>query len=293
MQLDIALLIIIAIFSILGFKNGFVHTLFSTFGWLIAIIVAFFTRDIVKGFIQDNTGLYDWHHERVYTICAKFTSGYTNNLTGGNVGDGVGDLTGGAVGDLTGGAIGDLTGGAVDDLTGGAVGDLTGGAVDGLTGGAVGELTGGAINSALEVVGGAVGAFGERITQMAADQLASASFSVLCFIGTVLLVKFIMFIITLAFSRKHNRGFVGALDATGGVLLGVAQGFIIVFIVLILILPVSLAVNPWLFEKISGMLNTSFFARTLFMMNPLIPFIEGLAPGLFDPYEWLSKAVNK
>jgi hypothetical protein len=54
-------------------------------------------------------------------------------------------------------------------------------------------------------------------------------------------------------------------------------------------MPVSLAISPWLFEKISGALNTSFFAKTLFTINPLIPLIEGFAPGLFDPSEWLDK----
>jgi uncharacterized membrane protein required for colicin V production len=271
MQLDIALLIILAIFAILGFKNGFIHTLFSTFGWFIALVVAFFLRDKVRAYFIGNTEVYERYHERVYDICQSFTSGYTDTLAGGAIGD----LSGGALG-----APGDLTGGALD-----AAGDLTGGALSG--------TDGDAINSVLETVGGAAGALGEKLTLAAADQLASASFSVLCFIGTVLVIKFILFLLTLAFSRKHRIGFVGALDATGGAFLGILQGFIVVFVILLLIMPVSLAINPWLFEKISGMLDTSFFAKTWFTTNPLIPLIEKVAPGLFDPYEWLNKVVNK
>jgi uncharacterized membrane protein required for colicin V production len=301
MQLDIALLIILAVFAILGFKNGFVHTLFYTFGWLIALVVAFFLRDKVKEFLTDSTDMYKHYHERVYDICLNFTSGYTDTLTGGNTGD----FSGIAAGDLTGSALdaaGDLTGGALDaagNLTGGALdaaGNLTGGALGAagdVTRSALGDPDGSAINSVLETVGGAAGAFGEKMTLAAADQLASASFVVLCFIGTVIVVKFILLLLTLAFSRKHRRGFVGALDATGGAFLGIFQGFIVVFVIMLLILPVSLAINPWLFEKISGMLDSSFFAKTWFTTNPLIPLIEKVAPGLFDPYEWISQIGNK
>jgi uncharacterized membrane protein required for colicin V production len=286
MQLDIALLIIIAIFAILGFKNGFIHTLFYAFGWFIAIVVAFFVRDAVREFLTNNTGVYERYHERVYSVCLNFTSGYTDTLKG----ETGGDLTGGALGAAD-GLAGDLTGDAL-----GTAGDLTGdtlSAASDLTGGALSGPESGAITSAIEAVGGAAGAFGEKITQVAADQLASASFSVLCFIGTVLVVKFILFLLTMALSCKHRKGFVGALDATGGVFLGILQGFVVVFVVLLLILPVSLAINPWLFEKISDMLDTSFFAKTWFTMNPLIPLTEKIAPGLFDPYEWLNKVVNE
>jgi uncharacterized membrane protein required for colicin V production len=273
MQLDIAILIIIAIFTIFGFKNGFVHTIFFAFGWLIAIAVAFFTRGTVKKFIIDNTHIYDWYHERVYDVCLKFISGYTNKLTGGQgIADGV-----------TGGAMGDAL-----EAVGGAGGGAMGGALE-----AVGGAGGGAVGGALEAVGGAVGAAGEKITQAAADQIASTSFGVFCFIGTVLVVKLFLFLITLALSRRYRGGFVGALDATGGLLLGVAQGFIVVFIVLVLILPVSLAISPGLFEKASGALNSSFFAKTLFTMNPLIPLIDGFAPGLFDPSKWLDKIGSR
>ncbi|MDR1292197.1 MAG: CvpA family protein [Clostridiales Family XIII bacterium] len=291
MQLDIALLVIIVIFTILGFKNGFVYTLFATFGWLIAIIVAFFTRDMVIDFLKDKTGVYDWYHERVYNICLKFTSGYTDRLTGGNAGG----AAGGAIEGLDGGALEGLDSSALEGLDSGALEGLTGGALDRAleaAGGADSGALAGALEAVGGAVGGAVGAVGEKIAQTAADQLASASFGVFCFIATVLVIKLILFLLTLAFSRRHRGGFVGAIDAIGGMLIGIAQGFIIVFIVLLLILPVSLAINPWLFEKVSGALNASFFAETLFIRNPLIALIDGFAPGLFDPAEWLDKIGN-
>jgi uncharacterized membrane protein required for colicin V production len=253
MQLDIAILIIIAAFTILGFKNGFVHTVFFAFGWIISIAVAFFMRDRVKGFLMENTGVYGWYHARVYSICEKFVSGYTNKLTEG-----------------------------VTDATGGAVGAMPGGLPEGIQDAVTDAASRGALDSVLGSVGGAVGSIGDKLTQAAADQIASASFGVFCFIGTLLAVKLLLFLITLIFSRKFHGGFVGTVDAIGGMLLGLLQGFIVVFVILVLILPVSLAINPGLFETASGMLNTSFFSKTLFTVNPLIPLIDGFAPGLFE-----------
>jgi hypothetical protein len=102
-------------------------------------------------------------------------------------------------------------------------------------------------------------------------------------------VKFLLYLITLGLSRRHRGGFVGALDATGGIFIGLAQGFIIVFILLILILPVTLAISPSLFASVARALDTSFIAKTLFTTNPLVPFVDGFAPGLFDPDDWLKK----
>ncbi|MDR1496008.1 MAG: CvpA family protein [Clostridiales Family XIII bacterium] len=225
MQIDIAILIIVAIFTILGFKNGFAYTVFFMLGWIISFVVAFFTRDIVREFLMDSTPVYDWYHGHIYDISMKFITGYTDTFTGGLPG----------------------------------------------------------------AFGGAVEAASEKIAQDAAEQITSASFGVFCFIGTALVVKLVLFLITLAVSRKYHGGFVGALDATGGLLVGVAQGFIVVFVVLILILPVSLALGHDAFAAVSGALDTSFFSKTLFTVNPLIPLVDGFAPGLFAPDEWLDK----
>jgi uncharacterized membrane protein required for colicin V production len=228
MQLDIIILIIIAIFTILGFKNGFVYTLFFVLGWFVAIVVAFFARGQVQGFLTERTPAYDWYYGHVYDICMNFVGGYTGPLSGSLPGE----------------------------------------------------------------FGGAVESIGERAAQDAASQITSASFGVLCFIGTVLAVKLVLFLITLALSRRYRDGFVGAVDALFGIFLGIAQGLIIVFILLILILPVSLAISPGLFGQVRETMGSSFIAETLFMNNPLISLVDGFVPGLFDPGEWMEKFIG-
>jgi uncharacterized membrane protein required for colicin V production len=284
MPLDLAILIILAIFLILGFKNGFAHTVFFALGWIISFAVAFFTRVQVRTFLTDNTPVYEWYRKHVYELCMKFISGYTDKFADGLPGaDGL-DIAG--ISD-----IGAATGGAPDSL-----GAATSGALDSL-GAGIDAVSGGALNGALESIGGALGgtlgdalaSAGEKLAQEAAEQIVSASFGVFSFIATVLVVKLFLFLITLALSRKYHGGFVGALDATGGLFIGLAQGFIVVFIMLILIMPVTLAISPELFTSVAHALDTSFIAKTLFTSNPLVPFVDGFAPGLFDPNEWLEK----
>jgi uncharacterized membrane protein required for colicin V production len=226
MQLDIFILITIALFAILGFKNGFIYTLFFFLGWLLAIVIAFFTRHQVQDFLTDSTPVYDWYHGHVYDICLTFVTQYTDKLSGGLPG----------------------------------------------------------------VFGQSVTSMGDTIAQDAADQIALASFGVFSFIGAVLVIKLILSIITFALSRKYRGGFVGAVDAVFGAFLGIVQGLLIVFIVLILILPISLAINPGLFELAVRTLDDSFIAETLFLNNPLIALVDGFVPGLFDPEEWIKNA---
>jgi len=229
MPIDIFILVTIVLFTILGFKNGFVYTLFFVLGWLIAIVIAFFTRHKVQDFLMDSTPVYDWYHDHVYGMCLNFVTQYTEKLSG----------------------------------------DLPG------------------------MLGQAVTSMGDKIAQDAASQIATASFGVFSFIGTVIVIKLILSIITFALSKKYHRGFVGSVDAIFGAILGIAQGFIIVFIALILILPISLAVNPDLFDLAAKTLKESFIAETLFLNNPLIELVDGFAPGLFDPAEWIKKADIK
>jgi uncharacterized membrane protein required for colicin V production len=248
MPIDIAIIIIMSIFLILGFKIGFVYNLFFAFGWLISVIVAFFTRGYVQGFLQDKTPVYDWYHGLVYKICLKLAPGYE----------------GAADADITSRA--GITEGS-SEAGGNALSDVLG--------------------AAGHAMGSAVQAVGEGIAKATADSIASTSFGVFCFIGTVLLVKLLLFLITLALSSRYRGGFVGALDSIGGALLGIVQGFIVVFVILFVILPVSLALNQGIYDAVAQALNTSFFAKTLFLANPIITIVNGFSPGLFNPSEWL------
>jgi uncharacterized membrane protein required for colicin V production len=225
MQLDIILLIIIAIFVIFGFKNGFVYTLFRVLGWLVAIAVAYFTRDQVREFLMDHTPVYDWYHGHIYNILSQF----------------------------------------------------------------VGRYTGGVSSNLPNALGGALDSFGGKVAEEAANSIASSSFAVLSFIAAVLVVKLILFLFTLLFSRKYHGGFIGGIDALGGIFVGFIQGVFIVFIILLLITPVSFAIGPGAFDAVSKTLDHSFFSNTLYQNNPLSTLSEGFIPGDINPNELMDK----
>jgi uncharacterized membrane protein required for colicin V production len=233
MPFDVAILVIILFFTIAGYKNGFVYSVFHVLGWLIAFVFAFIFRRQVRELIMDKTPVYDWWHDRVYDICSKFAGQYTDRLTGGLPDDGL-----------------------------------------------------------LSIFGSAIDHVGEKIVESATNEITSTSFAIICFIGTVLVIKLILFIITVLFSRKYHDGVVGTLDAVGGIFVGIAQGFLFVFIMLIILPPVLFAVNPDFFMGAIGILNRSFLAETLFLNNPLAPLINSFVPDLFNPAEWLGKAMQ-
>ncbi|MBR6778616.1 MAG: CvpA family protein [Clostridia bacterium] len=55
--LDIALVLALVIFGIIGFKKGFLQSVVSLFSWVVCIIVAIFTAKFVAGWIN---GIYDF-----------------------------------------------------------------------------------------------------------------------------------------------------------------------------------------------------------------------------------------
>jgi uncharacterized membrane protein required for colicin V production len=59
MWMDIALAIIFVLSLVDGLRRGFIKTALDTFGWLIALVLAFVWYRSVAYFIKTNTGLYD------------------------------------------------------------------------------------------------------------------------------------------------------------------------------------------------------------------------------------------
>lgn len=71
MLFDIATVIIIAIFAIVGFIRGFTFTLFHTLGWIIAIVITIIFGDEVRIFLKSKTSLYDHFHAYVESACGN------------------------------------------------------------------------------------------------------------------------------------------------------------------------------------------------------------------------------
>jgi uncharacterized membrane protein required for colicin V production len=82
MQIDIAILIVIVLFAILGFKNGLLYTLSQTFGWAVAVVSAFFLYRKLADFFISETNFYDGFFARISEVCQQFVSKLTGGVAG-------------------------------------------------------------------------------------------------------------------------------------------------------------------------------------------------------------------
>ena len=64
MIIDLALMTIMLVCLVMGFKKGFLYTIVHTLGWLIALAGAFFLSDTVSGLLKDHTDIYN----RIYRV---------------------------------------------------------------------------------------------------------------------------------------------------------------------------------------------------------------------------------
>ncbi|MDR0357480.1 MAG: CvpA family protein, partial [Clostridiales Family XIII bacterium] len=84
MPIDIAILIIILIFALLGFRRGFAYTFFRTFGWIVAIVAAILLRGRFADFLAERTSLYDVflaHTEKIFhTFAEKYATGFAESM---------------------------------------------------------------------------------------------------------------------------------------------------------------------------------------------------------------------
>jgi uncharacterized membrane protein required for colicin V production len=225
MQIDIAILILILLFTILGFKNGLMYTLSQTLGWVIALVAAFFLYTKLAGFFITQTNFYDKYYERIGLICQEF----------------------------------------VRKLTGGVVGSVPG------------------------KFGEALDTAGDKIAAESAYTIATSTFNVLVFLLIVIVVKLLLFILMRVLSKRRRNGFVGGFDAAFGLLVGMVQGIVIVFVLLLLVMPVAFLISPGVYATMQNMMDKSFFAEMLYLNNPLLMLIEGYMPGVLLPDKWLPE----
>jgi hypothetical protein len=212
----------------LGFKNGLAYTISHTFGWVVAIVVAFFSRNYVAAFIKEHTTIYDRYTEYaeklIRTFLDKYVDGFANNMP--------------------------------------------------------------------DIIGNAVNRLGDFLISETAVGVVEAMLKVLIFIGIILLVKLILFTLTILVSRRHRSGFVGGLDGLAGMLIGMIQGIVIVFILLAALMPAAFTIDPEYCNTIAHMLKRSIFSDILYYHNPLLDIINGYLPDELLPSNWLESVFG-
>lgn len=143
------------------------------------------------------------------------------------------------------------------------------------------------------IPGSVPGAFGDSLDDItddiidtAAANIAEASFSVIVFISLVLIIKFILFLLTMLLSKKYHDGFIGGADGIAGCILGVIQGILIVFVLLALLMPLSFAISPEFYESVNLRMENSLITEFLYTHNPFLKLVNGFIPDEFLPANW-------
>jgi uncharacterized membrane protein required for colicin V production len=95
MEIDIAILIIVAIFALLGLKNGLIYTLFHTLGWLVSLVISVLFHSPFQALLKDRTPFYEMFYRRVEYACLEFAGKYTDKIPDnlpGNLDDSIRDM---------------------------------------------------------------------------------------------------------------------------------------------------------------------------------------------------------
>lgn len=97
----------------------------------------------------------------------------------------------------------------------------------------------------------------------------------------MLIVVGVWIIATILISKlrksKREKGVIGSVDSSVGLLLGAVKGVILVFLFLAFMFPLAGIFMPEQIPAINEQLNNSFIAEILYDVNPLLIFMKKLA----------------
>ena len=120
------------------------------------------------------------------------------------------------------------------------------------------------------ILGKGIDTAASEAAQNIAGRLTELTMTIVSFLLILLAVKLIAFFLTLALSKRQNKGFVGFLDGLLGLAAGMIRGVLFVFLFLALLLPVVNLVSPASTQLILDSLDASYFSRTLYDSNFIV-----------------------
>lgn len=113
----------------------------------------------------------------------------------------------------------------------------------------------------------------ESFSDSIASGLADLLFSIASVVLIILVIRFIFYLMSFLFSKKHNDGYIGLMDGISGAVLGAAKGILLILILLALFVPLrELADLPFLWNA----LDNSMLALRIYNSNPLLLYSVGL-----------------
>lgn len=112
-----------------------------------------------------------------------------------------------------------------------------------------------------------------EIVHALAEKLTFLTMTVLCFLALFLVIKAVLFLITLALVKKEG-GFTGVLDGVLGMVAGLIKGIIFVFVFLALLVPFTNLFSTASTQLLADSLKSSYVAGSLYESNFIMVIIE-------------------
>ena len=107
----------------------------------------------------------------------------------------------------------------------------------------------------------------ETVVNTAAEEISNTAINVISWIGIFIVVRILLLIITLIFSILTEIPVLKQIDKTGGIIYGILQAAVIVFVIFTIISFISPMIEK---TGIVSMINKSFIGSVLYNYNPIL-----------------------
>lgn len=125
-----------------------------------------------------------------------------------------------------------------------------------------------------DAIGDKITQLTDSIVQQTAASFAEMAFTVLVFIGLVIVIKIILWMVLRLLSKDYNDGFMNFFDGFFGLVFGLLKGLLIAFIFLAALIPVLNFVSPDYTDFVVSSLDNSMFAKDLYDNNFIVLLLQ-------------------
>jgi len=125
-----------------------------------------------------------------------------------------------------------------------------------------------------DAIGGKITQLTDSIVQQVSTSFADLAFTLMVFVGLVILIKIVLWLVLRLLSKDYNGGFVNFFDGLFGLVFGLFKGLLMAFIFLAALLPVVNMVSPDYTTFVLASLDHSTFAKDLYDNNFIVLLLQ-------------------
>jgi uncharacterized membrane protein required for colicin V production len=125
-----------------------------------------------------------------------------------------------------------------------------------------------------DAIGGKITELTDSIVQQTATAFAGLAFTIMVFVGLVVLIKIILWLVLRLLSKDYNDGFMNFFDGMFGLIFGLLKGFLMACIFLAVLLPILNIISPDYTTFVIESLDNSMYAKGLYDNNFIVLLLQ-------------------